>query len=109
MEETLLYKNIIRLIQNLEADMFRKCLSPCTTMKIKLQQVAYRSNWLGKASFQASSKDWATVHTQVYSYDILSLTVDLGSALGLWLGLSCLSILDYLLDNWILMKNYWKK
>ena len=109
MKETLLFKNIVRLIQNLEADMFRKCLSPCTTMKISLQQVAYRSNWLRKAFFQASSKDWATVHTQVYSYDILSLTVDLGSALGLWLGLSCLSILDYLLENWILMKNYWKK
>ena len=48
-------------------------------------------------------------NTQVYSYDILNLTVDLGGALGLWLGLSCLSILDNILDNWISMKNYWKK
>ncbi len=36
-----------------------------------------------------------TVYTDVYGYDALSLIVDLGSAMGLWLGLCALSILDY--------------
>ena len=34
----------------------------------------------------------------VYSYDLFDLVVDLGSALGLWLGLSALSIFDYTLS-----------
>ena len=109
MKKTLLYEDILRLVQNLEADMFKRCLAPCITMKIKLQEVSYRSNWLKRTYFYARIKDWATVYTQVYSYDFLSLTVDLGSALGLWLGLSCLSILDHILENWIVMEKYWKR
>ena len=34
------------------------------------------------------------IHTYVYDYDIFNLIVDLGSSLGLWLGLSALSIYD---------------
>ena len=34
------------------------------------------------------------VSTDVYAYDVFSLVVDLGSALGLWLGLSALTIFD---------------
>ena len=89
--------------------MFKRCLPPCKTIKSKLWQVSYRSNHKYGAVFEARSKEWATVHTQVYSYDILSLTVDLGSALGLWMGLSCLSILDYILDNGLLLTKYLKK
>ena len=37
------------------------------------------------------------VTTDVYAYDVFALVVDLGSALGLWLGLSALSIFDYVL------------
>ena len=107
--ETPLYNNILQLIYNYAADIFRRCLPPCKTMQIKLQKVSYRSNCLDNAFLKVRSKEWASVHTQVNSYDILNLTVDLGSGLGLWLGLSCLSILDYLLENWILMKKYWKK
>ena len=107
-EKTPLFRNIVKLVKHLEPDMFKKCLSMCTTMKIKLQEVAYRSNDLRKAFFEATSKDWATVYTQVYRYDFQSLTVDLGSALGLWLDLSCLSILDYILEKWISMQKYWK-
>ena len=35
------------------------------------------------------------VITDAYAYDMFELVVDLGSALGLWLGLSALSIFDY--------------
>ena len=104
MQNTTLYTDIRYLIKNYETLMFKKCLPPCSTMKIKLEEVSYKSNILEFASFETKSKDWATVYTQVYSYDILSLTVDLGSALGLWMGLSCLSILDHILDNCISIK-----
>ena len=109
LKETLYYQDIQRTVNNFEAKLFKKCLTPCKTLKIKLQEVLHKTTYLDTAYFIAESSDWATVHSQVYSYDIFSLTVDLGSALGLWLGLSCLSILDHILESWIVMKKYWKK
>ena len=107
--KTSLYRDVLYLIKNFEPQMFKRCLPPCITMQIKLHEVSYMSKVLMKAGFETIIKDWATTHTQVYSYDILSLTVDLGSALGLWMGLSCLSILDHILENWISINKYWKK
>ena len=39
-----------------------------------------------------------TVITDTYAYDMFSLVVDLGSALGLWLGLSAVDIFGSTLD-----------
>ena len=100
-KKNLIYSELGELIGNKEPDMFKKCLSPCISMKIKHQKVMHWTNRLEKAFLEAKSQDWATVHKQVYSYDIFSLTVDLGSALGLWMGFSILSILDHILINWI--------
>ena len=101
-------KNLKELLGNREPDMFKKCLQPCTKMEIVLKKNKFKKNLVNNAYFNAKSNKWATVQTQVYSYNIFSLTVDLGSALGLWMGLSCLSILDYILANWFSMKKYWK-
>ena len=103
-----IYSDLLELLGNKEADMFKKCLPPCITMMTKLKNIMYKTNVLGKADFEAKSNDWATVHKQVYSYDIFNLTVDLGSALGLWMGLSCISILDCILANLIKFKKFWK-
>ena len=109
MKKTPLYRDILYLVKNFEPQMFKRCLPPCITMQIKLHEVSYKSKVVEKAGLETIIKDWATVYTQVYSYDILSLTVDLGSALGLWMGLSCLSILDHILENGISINKYWKK
>ena len=98
---------LMELFSSSELKMFERCLPPCTTLLMKLQRTHYTT--MRVAFIDAKSKDWATVHTLAYSYDIFSLTVDLGSALGLWLGLSCLSILDYILIKWNFLKNYWNK
>ena len=55
-QETPFKKNIVKLAENLKADMFKKCLSPCTTMKMTLQEVAYRSNWLKRSFLKLASK-----------------------------------------------------
>ena len=109
MKKTPLVEDLSKLMMNDETEMFKRCLPPCKTMHLKLSQIFFNTKSLHHAGFVASSKELATVYTQVYSYDILSLTVDLGSALGLWMGLSCLSILDFILENWISMKRYWKR
>ena len=107
--DTSIFSDLGQMITNYEAEMFKKCLPPCTEIKIRLQEILYKKKGLNNAFIEAKSKDCATVYKKVYSYDIFSLTVDLGSALGLWMGLSCLSILDHILLNWISMKKYWKR
>ena len=97
------------LLSNREIKLFKRCLPPCIKMEIKLERTLHLTNLLLRAKIDVKSRDWATVKTQDYSYDIFSLTVDLGSALGLWLGLSMISILDYVLVSLNFMKKYWKK
>ncbi len=38
------------------------------------------------------------VYTDTYTNDMFDIIVDLGSALGLWLGLTALSIFDYVIE-----------
>ena len=49
-----------------------------------------------------------TVTTDVVAYNGFNLVVDLGSALGLWLGVSALSMYDLATDIFIKTKNYMK-
>ena len=58
----------------------------------------YNSNLLGRSWLNLKAATEVTVYTEVYGYDALSLIVDLGSAMGLWLGLCALSVLDYGLE-----------
>ena len=104
-----IYYDLKEFERNRELDMFKNCLPPCITTKTKLLRTGYVTNRDKKATLDVKSKDWATVHKHAYSYDIFSLTVDLGSSLGLWLGVSCLSILDHVFLKWIIVKKYWMK
>ena len=101
-----IFFDLNELLGNREVDMFKQCLPPCITTRIELERVLYKSNKIGNAFLLAKSNDWATVSTETYSYDIFSLTVDFGSALGLWLGLSCISILDLVLVHTLSMKRF---
>ena len=52
--------------------------------------------------------DEVTVTTDVVAYNGFNLVVDLGSALGLWLGVSALSMYDLATEIIIKTKNYMK-
>ena len=81
-------------LQPLEA-----CLPPCVSMHLKLleiQRIPIQHNAFAKFEIIETVK----VSTDVYAYDMFSLVVDLGSALGLWLGLSALSIFDLIVDSY---------
>ena len=70
-----------------------ECKAPCVSMKIKLKQISRRTNEaVSTVAFETAEE--VVVTTDVFAYDIFNLVVDMGSALGLWLGLSALSIFD---------------
>ncbi len=86
------------LFNGLEFSIFKKCLPPCQLMNLDLDLRDRYMNNPDEAYLQINFKKEVLITTDVYSYDMFSLIVDLGSALGLWLGLSALSIFDFLLD-----------
>ena len=86
------------LISGQDLSIFSTCLKPCLTMDLKLRLVHKVSNMVDNGGAEISLNDEVVVHTAVIAYDMFNLVVDLGSALGLWLGLSALSIFDTILQ-----------
>ena len=84
---------------------FKACLPPCEKMKVEMRETAHISNRLNYAKINFIAKEEVLVLTDLYAYDIFSLIVDLGSALGLWLGLSALSIFDYISQGIVVAKS----
>ena len=72
--------------------MIEDCLPPCQTLDVVIEQTYYLPNLPEHAKINLKAKEKVDVYHDIYAYDEFSLVVDLGSALGLWLGLSVLSI-----------------
>jgi hypothetical protein len=87
--------NIRKFSHGKEHEITKNCLQPCKTMQITKVRNFFLTNRLNNAKIKIAMNDKVTVVKAVYSYDLFNLIVDLGSALGLWLGLSALSIFDY--------------
>ena len=83
-----------KLIDGLELDTFKSCLPPCKKLQLKHNLLSHYSNRIHNAYVKFMIKDEVKVFRHAYAYDMFSLVVDLGSSLGLWLGLSALSIFD---------------
>ena len=88
--------DLVNLIRNLPMQCMRQCLRPCTQVRIQMTRYMYRENVVTTNYVRVHSVDEVAVFTDAYSYDVLNLIVDLGSSLGLWLGLSAVSIYDCL-------------
>ena len=91
---------ISRFISNNRMQLFEDCLPPCVLMHMKLLETQRLSLKAGNAVAEFKILEIIKVSTDVYAYDMFSLVVDLGSALGLWLGLSALSIFDLVVDSY---------
>ena len=78
---------------------FDSCLPPCLTMSIEMQQLKHITNLPNSAvvRINVDNKN-IKVLTLAYAYDEFNLVVDVGSALGLWFGLSAISIYDSIIE-----------
>ena len=76
-----------------------QCQKPCVNIVIALVKIWSKENMPkeNRILFYPKTEE-IIVHTAAHSYDMFNLIVDLGSSLGLWLGLSALSIFDAILE-----------
>ena len=75
-----------------------KCKPSCYQMKINFMLVKEITNFPKHSVLEIIFDRDVQVYKRVYSYDVFSLVVELGSALGLWVGLSALGLLDIIIE-----------
>ncbi len=101
------YKAFLKLEKfflDIQIKAYNPCLPPCHKMSFKLKKVEDWTNGnISMLRFDISEK--VTVYTDYYAYDEFSFIVDLGSALGLWLGLSAVSIVEAILHIFNITRN----
>ncbi len=99
------FNEMTKLINGWKMKSSSACKQPCMTMDFTLKKVRVNTNRIGNGALRCSFKKEVTVFTDVSAYDMFSLVVDLGSSLGLWLGLSALSIFGSLVDYTTIVRN----
>ena len=76
------------LTESIMIDIMAQCPEPCYQVNvIGVKRFKELVSWQNKAELKIlDDTKTVTIYKSVYSYDFLTLTVELGSALGLWLG-----------------------
>ena len=100
-----MYNEMEKLVTGNELDIFNQCMQPCMTMQLNYNLRRHIKKRLKQSTMIISFAEAVTVFKDVYAYDGFNLVVDVGSALGLWLGLSALSIFDKILEFYNLSRS----
>ena len=88
-----------KLLANWDMDAMNKCKPNCKQLKTNLKEINRRVKDPSASWLHLYFKKSVVTTTEAYSFDIFALAVEIGSALGLWLGLSVLSILDLIVSH----------
>ncbi len=97
-------QEFINFVTGLELTSFKQCKPPCTTMEIYYNLRRHITNKPGVNIVKIKIMENVKVHTEVLAFGLWHLIVDLGSALGLWLGFSALSIFDNILEMYVVSR-----
>ena len=82
--------DLLSLIDGIKIDLMTKCLPSCYQIHVKWNEKENVQNWKGETMINVHNiADTIPISKAVYSFDIFTLIVELGSALGLWLGILC--------------------
>ena len=84
------WKDLDSLTNGLSIGMMKQCLRPCYTVDMTLVEMTLETNFKEHAILQISNTESVQVSKATYSFDAFMLAVELGSALGLWLGMNML-------------------
>ncbi len=87
---------LLALLDNSDLDTTCKC--SCYQLKMNFMQVEEITNFPIYSVLSVKFDKDVQVLKRVYSYDAFSLITELGSALGLWVGLSALGLLDITME-----------
>ena len=93
-----MFKEIPNFIYGWKMRSLSACKQPCLKLDFKFHEVGRVFNRIDKGYEHLAVDDEVNVYREVYAFDIFSLIVDLGSALGLWLGLSALTMFSSAVD-----------
>ena len=83
----------LNLLLNLEPEN-NVCLVPCLSTSINVKAISSDTSLQGENKIQIKFSPTVKLTESISGYDAWALTVEIGSALGLWLGLSAIGILD---------------
>ena len=79
----------------------QECKNPCRRLEMQLKRVGRLSNYPTHSVLNLRHRRLVIVHKTVNAYDIFSLIVELGSSLGLWMGMSAVGLLDIFIENFM--------
>ena len=79
----------------LESD--NACKLPCNQLEIYAHETSYFKGDWEKNWFNLHFEDMADVNKDVSNYDEFNLIVEVGSSLGLWIGLSAIAVFDIII------------
>ena len=95
----LIYSKVIRLRDTRKhTEMEENCKNPCKKMTNKVYLIADEDNKVNYADVHIRFKQTVRVEKKVVVYTLFNFIIDVGSSLGLWLGLSALGITDLAIE-----------
>ena len=81
------FDDILSLNTGIMPQSFKQCQKPCYQVEVSHKEVFQIKDMEGSDVLEIYDNDEdVSIHKSVYSFDIFSLAVELGSNLGLWLG-----------------------
>ena len=88
------FEKLGQAIYNRQPLHYLGCKPSCLKTKASAQKLYYRKNYIDFGQITLKFDNQVKVNKLVYTYGLFELMTELGSSLGLWLGLSIINLLD---------------